>query len=327
MFSDHLTALPTLLWIGEHPFWTLLTLSLLATHFWRSPGRRRELVAELGFAMLSTVTILLIQFEGGWFRLPLPHHWLVEISSLLGRPGAGEGLGDTAVPVSAAPVPDRIPRIIADIVITVGYIGWCLFRLYASGMALGEIVTTSAVITAVIAFSMQDTLGNLLAGVSIQLDNSIAIGDWLQVDTTQGRVVEINWRATTIETRNWETVVIPNSHLLKQRFTVLGRRQNAPLQWRRWVWFDITLDTLPTQIIALVEHSLRETRLRHVSASPMPDCLLMNVENGVGPLCGALLAHRSGGGRSHRLGGAYPDRCRPAPQRPAASRHPSSTSS
>ncbi len=38
-------------------------------------------------------------------------------------------------------------------------------------MALGEIVTTSAVITAVIAFSMQDTLGNLLAGVSIQLDN------------------------------------------------------------------------------------------------------------------------------------------------------------
>ncbi len=148
-------------------------------------------------------------------------------------------------------------------------------------MALGEIVTTSAVITAVIAFSMQDTLGNLLAGVSIQLDNSIAIGDWLQVETTQGRVVEINWRATTIETRNWETVVIPNSHLLKQRFTVLGRRQNAPLQWRRWVWFDITLDTLPTQIIALVEQSLRETRIRHVSASPQPDCLLMNVENGI----------------------------------------------
>jgi hypothetical protein len=76
-------------------------------------------------------------------------------------------------------------------------------------------------------------------------------------------------------------VVIPNSHLLKQRFTVLGRRQSAPLQWRRWVWFDITLDTLPTQIISLVEHSLRETRIRHVSASPRPDCLLMNVENGV----------------------------------------------
>lgn len=31
MFSDNLVALPTLLWIGEHPFWTLLTLFLLFT--------------------------------------------------------------------------------------------------------------------------------------------------------------------------------------------------------------------------------------------------------------------------------------------------------
>ncbi len=281
MFSDNLVALPTLLWIGEHPFWTLLTLFLLFTHFLRSPGRRRELVSELGFVMISLVVILLIQFEGGWFRLPLPHHWLVEISSLLAGLVLVKIWGILLFQFLLPLCQIRIPRIIADIVITVGYIGWCLFRLYASGMALGEIVTTSAVITAVIAFSMQDTLGNLLAGVSIQLDNSIAIGDWLQVETTQGRVVEINWRATTIETRNWETVVIPNSHLLKQRFTVLGRRQNAPLQWRRWVWFDITLDTLPTQIIALVEQSLRETRIRHVSASPQPDCLLMNVENGI----------------------------------------------
>ncbi len=73
MFSDNFVALPTLQWIGEHPFWTLLTLFLLITHFLRSPGRRRELMSELGFVMMSMVVILLIQFEGGWFRLPLPH--------------------------------------------------------------------------------------------------------------------------------------------------------------------------------------------------------------------------------------------------------------
>ncbi|MDM5100821.1 mechanosensitive ion channel domain-containing protein [Aeromonas salmonicida] len=281
MFSDNFVALPTLQWIGEHPFWTLLTLFLLITHFLRSPGRRRELVSELGFVMMSMVVILLIQFEGGWFRLPLPHRWLVEISSLLAGLVLVKIWGILLFQFLLPLCQIRIPRIIADIVITIGYISWCLFRLYASGMALGEIVTTSAVITAIIAFSMQDTLGNLLAGVSIQLDNSIAIGDWLQVEAIQGRVVEINWRATTMETRNWETVVIPNSHLLKQRFTVLGRRQNAPLQWRRWVWFDLTLDTLPTQIIALIEKSLRETNLPCVAKYPQPDCLLMNVEGGI----------------------------------------------
>ncbi|MGL4795621.1 MAG: mechanosensitive ion channel family protein, partial [Aeromonas jandaei] len=281
MFGDNLTALPTLLWIGEHPFWTLLTLSLMLVHFWRRPGERRELLSELGFVMMSIVVIVLIQLEGGWFKLPLPHHLLVEISTLLAGLVMvkiwGILLFEFLLPLCHV----KIPRIIADIVITIGYIGWGLFRLYASGMALGEIVTTSAVITAVIAFAMQDTLGNLLAGVSIQLDSSISIGDWLQVDTTQGRVVEINWRATTIETRNWETVVIPNSHLLKQRFTVLGRRRGEPLQWRRWVWFDLTLDTLPTQIIALIEKSLRETKLPCVAKHPQPDCLLMNVEGGI----------------------------------------------
>ncbi|MGL6491289.1 cyclic nucleotide-binding domain-containing protein [Aeromonas veronii] len=281
MAGENLTALPTLIWIGEHPFWTLLTLSLMLLHFWRRPGQRRELLSELSFVMISTVVILLIQLEGGWFKLPLPHQLLIEISTLLAGLILVKVWGILLFEFLLPLCQIRIPRIIADIVITIGYIGWGLFRLYASGMALGEIVTTSAVITAVIAFAMQDTLGNLLAGVSIQLDNSIAIGDWLQVDTTQGRVVEINWRATTIETRNWETVVIPNSHLLKQRFTVLGRRRGEPLQWRRWVWFDLTLDTLPTQIIALIEKSLRETKLPCVAKHPQPDCLLMNVEGGI----------------------------------------------
>lgn len=281
MSGDNLIMLPTLIWILEHPFWILLTLSLLLIHFWRNPGQRREKLSELGFVIISLVIILLIQLEGGWFRLPLPRHWLIEISTLLAGLVLVKLWGILLFELLLPLCHVKIPRIIADIVITIGYIGWGLFRLYASGMALGEIVTTSAVITAVIAFAMQDTLGNLLAGVSIQLDNSIAIGDWLQVDTIQGRVVEINWRATTIETRNWETVVIPNSHLLKQRFTVLGRRRGQPLQLRRWVWFDLTLDTLPTQIIALIEKALRETKLPCVAKSPPPDCLLMNVEGGI----------------------------------------------
>ena len=157
MFGDNLTALPTLLWIGEHPFWTLLTLSLMLVHFWRRPGERRELLSELGFVMMSIVVIVLIQLEGGWFKLPLPHHLLVEISTLLAGLVMvkiwGILLFEFLLPLCHV----KIPRIIADIVITIGYIGWGLFRLYASGMALGEIVTTSAVITAVIAFAMQDT--------------------------------------------------------------------------------------------------------------------------------------------------------------------------
>jgi small-conductance mechanosensitive channel/CRP-like cAMP-binding protein len=173
------------------------------------------------------------------------------------------------------------PIIIADITVTLCYLLWGAIRLHVAGMALGEIVTTSAVLTAVIAFALQDTLGNLLAGIAVQLDDSIHVGDWIEHDGVTGKVTEINWRATSVETRNWETVVIPNSLLLKNRFTVLGKRHHAPLQWRRWVWFDLSLETLPSQIISLIEKSLRETRIPSVAKTPSPNCVLMKMENGI----------------------------------------------
>ena len=273
--------LPVFSWMLEHFAWIGFTLLLMIIHALRSPNCRRELLSSFWLAVGVLVLALMVQYEGGWLKLPLPPRWLSELVSLLWGLVLIRIWGTLLFRLLLPAMKFSVPQIVADIVVTLAYVGWGLYRLYASGLSLGEIVTTSAVLTAIIAFSMQDTLGNLLAGVSIQLDSSIGIGDWLMVDTVQGRVVQINWRATTIETRNWETVVIPNSHLLKQRFTVLGRREGQPLQWRRWIWFELTLDTLPTQIISLVENALRETQLPNVAHNPRPDCLLMSVEKGI----------------------------------------------
>ena len=58
-------------------------------------------------------------------------------------------------------------------------------------MELSSLVTTSAVITAVLAFSMQETLGNVLGGMVLQLEHSIRVGDWVRIEQVSGRVVEI----------------------------------------------------------------------------------------------------------------------------------------
>ncbi len=175
----------------------------------------------------------------------------------------------------------RGPKIVEDLSIAVGYVAWGLVCLRQIGLDLSQIVTTSAVITAVLAFALQDTLGNILAGLALQLDESIKAGDWVQIDHYSGRVVEINWRATRIETRNWETVVVPNSTLLKSAFSVLGKREGAPQQWRRNVTFEVNLETLPTQIISIVEYALHEAALKNVAKEPMPNCVLMSVEKGI----------------------------------------------
>ncbi|GAB1232088.1 mechanosensitive ion channel family protein [Ferrigenium sp. UT4] len=172
-----------------------------------------------------------------------------------------------------------LPRITEDIFVIIAYIAWFMVRLRYAGLDLSSILATSAVITAVIAFAMQDTLGNILGGLALQLDNSIEVGDWIKVDDVAGKVVDIRWRSTLVETRNWETVVFPNSQLMKNKFVVLGRRTDQPVQWRRWVWFNVGLDTPPPKVISVVEAALQQTNILNVAKSPLPNCVLMDIND------------------------------------------------
>ncbi len=170
------------------------------------------------------------------------------------------------------------PRITEDIIVIIAYVAWFMVRLRYAGLDVSSILATSAMITAVVAFAMQDTLGNILGGLSLQLDNSIQIGDWIKVDDVSGKVVDIRWRSTLVETRNWETAVIPNSQLMKNKFLVLGRRTDQPVQWRRWVWFNIGLMHPPAHIIKLVEDAILQTDIANIAKIPSPNCLLMEME-------------------------------------------------
>jgi len=172
----------------------------------------------------------------------------------------------------------RPPRMVEDLATFAGYVVWAMVRLSQVGVDLGSIVTTSAVITAIVAFSLQETLGNIFGGATLQLENSIHVGDWIKVGDVSGRVVDIRWRSTVVETRNWETVVIPNSMLMKDRFTILGRRIGEPLQWRRWVRFGGSFEVSPARVIRTVEEALRRAQIPGVAALPPPNCVLMGLD-------------------------------------------------
>ncbi len=172
------------------------------------------------------------------------------------------------------------PRIAEDFFVIVAYVVWGLVRLRYAGLDLGSILATSAMITAIIAFSMQDTLGNILGGLALQMDNSVGIGDWIKIDDVVGRVVDIRWRSTLVETRNWETVVVPNSQLMKNKFVVLGRRTDKPVQWRRWVWFNVSLSTTPTKVVTAVEDAILQAEINNVAKMPAPSCVLMEIDKG-----------------------------------------------
>jgi small-conductance mechanosensitive channel len=171
------------------------------------------------------------------------------------------------------------PRILRDLLIAFSYIVVAITLLSRSGVDLTGIVATSAVITAVVGFSLQDTLGNVMGGMALQMERTIGVGDWIRVDQQEGQVVEIRWRQTSIETRNWDTVVIPNSVLMKGQVLLLGRRLGAPRQHRQWVYFNVDFRYAPTTVVETVEAALRAEPIQNVASEPAPHCLVQEFKD------------------------------------------------
>lgn len=171
-----------------------------------------------------------------------------------------------------------LPRIVEDLFFGSALIILLFVLVSSAGYNLSILVPTSAVLTGVIGLAMQETLGNFISGVVLQIDRSVQVGDWIQMGTLSGRVSEIHWRYTSIETRNWETVVLPNNVLTQSQVVVQGRRSGKKEQWRRWVYFNVDYNYPPSKVIAVISEMLHKTsaELPQVADDPAPNCVMMD---------------------------------------------------
>src|SRR5262249_5033754 len=99
----------------------------------------------------------------------------------------------------------------------------------------------------------------------------------VKVGDVRGRVAEIRWRYTAIETRNWETVIVPNGVLMKGQVVVEGRRSGQPVQLRRWLYFNVDFRYAPTDVIAAVNEAITAAPIERVAIHPSPNCVLMDL--------------------------------------------------
>ena len=73
------------------------------------------------------------------------------------------------------------------------------------------LITTSAVLTAVLGLAAQEPLKDLIGGVSLQLEQVIREGDWVNIDDQVGQVTSISWRGTELRCKNGARVVLPHA--------------------------------------------------------------------------------------------------------------------
>ena len=128
------------------------------------------------------------------------------------------------------------PRILIELLVGAGYAAIVVGLFTRVGVNLTGLVATSAVVTAVLGFGLQDVLGNLAGGLVLEVEQAISEGDWIRTDQYFGQVRSVRVRHTALETPDGDTILVPNSAITRSPVTVLGRTMataGAPVKHRQ----------------------------------------------------------------------------------------------
>lgn len=91
------------------------------------------------------------------------------------------------------------------------------FTVALQAAEFGNLVTIlgaiTAALTVAVGFGMRDQVSNLVAGIFIYTDNPFVKGDYIKTGETEGVVKEISLRATTLNGRSSQKIVVPNAQL------------------------------------------------------------------------------------------------------------------
>jgi small-conductance mechanosensitive channel len=213
------------------PYFLLSALFLLAWLFYRffltevSEERHRNLKGHfqnilrhyLIFSSVFAIFILLNQIGSEWTRKSLPYLgvfaliWgmivFVKTCRLITLQYLFLGSMSTGVPVLIVNI--------FSLVLSLALVLWTANQIF--GLQVAPLLATSAAFSIILGLAIQDTLGNLFAGISLQLDKSFEIGDWVEVvsgiQKSVGQVREISWRATVLMGLSDELITIPNRFL------------------------------------------------------------------------------------------------------------------
>jgi small-conductance mechanosensitive channel len=118
------------------------------------------------------------------------------------------------------------PRLMREVVALLAYLALAAIILRTMDVEVGGLITTSAVITVVVGLALQQTLGNLLAGLALAWEQRLKIGTWVELDGAVGIIEQTGWRSLVARTRRGERVLVPNSDVASARVTILGSGQH-----------------------------------------------------------------------------------------------------
>lgn len=140
-----------------------------------------------------------------------------------------------------------------------------IFQTQYPNVPLAPLFTGSTIIGIVVGLALQDTLGNLFAGIALQADQPFQVGDIVSISNRgMGTVESVTWRGVKIRTFQNRLLVISNSVLGKETIEVAPRDNlNA-----RVVTFNTLYSDFPVKTINVVRSAIAD--IDNVARRPRP---------------------------------------------------------
>lgn len=152
-----------------------------------------------------------------------------------------------------------------------------IFQAQYPGINLGSIFAGSAIFGIVVGLALQDTLGNLFAGIALQADQPFQVGDVVSISNNRIGVVEsVSWRGVKIRTFQNKLLIMSNAVLGKETIEVAPRGNlNA-----RLVYFNTLYANSPARTAQIVRDAVRQ--VENVSQKIRPVVRVRNLgDNGI----------------------------------------------
>lgn len=123
---------------------------------------------------------------------------------------------------------------------------------------LAPILATSAIFSLVLGLALQDTLGNLFAGVALQFDKPYGIGDWIEIQSDGhkwvGQVSEVSWRATVLISFTEELITVPNRVMSQAQISNFSSKYRPIIRTLVFrLSFDADVDTVKALILDVIQ--------------------------------------------------------------------------
>ncbi len=138
-------------------------------------------------------------------------HWLGQILEIIWWL-TGARLLTLSLDTLLLPSTWRRQRLFSDVFGAVVFLAAVVAALgFVLELPVRGLVATSGALAIVLGLAIQSTLSDVFAGIVLNTTEPYSVGDWVVIDDVEGKVVEMNWRATHLLTGQGNTLIVPNA--------------------------------------------------------------------------------------------------------------------